>query len=275
MRKLLISILLASAAASPALADPGDHNDRHAAKAEARAERQQAREESHVQVQPERPQFTGNPHVDRSSGGGQQPFVYRQQVQGDQHGGWDRSRFQGHGGDAPQQVEQVQVDRHSGWDRSRFERRGNDAPQQVEQTERSSGWSRDRGSWSQNRDGDFRQREATQQQYRDRNRWASGGWNRDWRNDRQYDWRRYRDHHRSTFHLGVYFDPFGYGYRSFDVGYQLYQGYYAQQYWINDPWDYQLPPPAPGTVWVRYFNDALLVDMYSGEVVDAIHGFFW
>ena len=247
MRKLLISILLASAAASPALADPGDHSDRHAARAEARAEHQQAREESHVQVQPQRPQFTGNPHVDRSNGGGQQPFVYRQQVQGDQHGGWDRSRF---------------------------DRRGNDAPQQVVQDQRGSGWSRDRGSWSQNRDGDFRQREATQQQYRDRNRWASGGWNRDWRNDRRYDWRNYRERHRSIFRIGIYYDPFGYGYRSYDIGYRLYPNYYGQQYWI-DPGMYSLPFPPPGTQWVRYWNDALLVDMYTGEVVDVIHGFFW
>src|SRR5437763_1582848 len=222
MRKFLISILLASAAATPALAAPGDHNDRHAAKAEARAERQQAREESHVQVQPQRPQFTGQPHFDRSNGGGQPPVVYRQQVQGDQHGGWDRSRFQGHGGDAPQQIEQAQGDHRGGWDRSRFYGRGNDAPQQVEQDRRGSGWSRDRGSWSQNRDGDFRQREATQQQYRDRNRWASGGWNRDWRNDRRYDWRNYRERHRASFRSGIYYDPLGYGYRSYDSGYGRY-----------------------------------------------------
>ena len=37
----------------------------------------------------------------------------------------------------------------------------------------------------------------------------SGGWNRDWRNDRRYDWRNYRDRHRSIFHLGFYYDPFG------------------------------------------------------------------
>ena len=133
---------------------------------------------------------------------------------------------------------------------------------------------RDRGSWSQNRDGDFRQREVTQQQYRDRNRWASGGWNRDWRNDRRYDWRDYRERHRSIFRIGIYYDPFGYGYRSFDIGYRLYPNYYGQQYWI-DPGMYSLPFPPPGTQWVRYWNDALLVDMYTGEVVDVIHGFFW
>ena len=27
--------------------------------------------------------------------------------------------------------------------------------------------------------------------------------------------------------------------------------------------------------WVRYYDDALLVDIYSGEVVDVIYDFFW
>ena len=27
--------------------------------------------------------------------------------------------------------------------------------------------------------------------------------------------------------------------------------------------------------WIRYYDDALLVDTYSGEVVDVIHRFFW
>ncbi|WP_409574764.1 RcnB family protein [Sphingopyxis sp. PET50] len=30
-----------------------------------------------------------------------------------------------------------------------------------------------------------------------------------------------------------------------------------------------------GYRWVRYYNDALLVDTYSGEVVDVIYDFFW
>jgi hypothetical protein len=31
----------------------------------------------------------------------------------------------------------------------------------------------------------------------------------------------------------------------------------------------------PGTRWVRYYDDVLLVDVYTGEVVDVIHDFFW
>jgi Ni/Co efflux regulator RcnB len=102
----------------------------------------------------------------------------------------------------------------------------------------------------------------------------NGGWNRNWRNDSRYDWRRYRDVHRSTFHLGLYVDPFGYGYQTFGIGYRLPPVYFSQQYWI-DPAMYQLPYPPPGTQWVRYWNDALLIDMYTGQVVDVIQGFFW
>jgi hypothetical protein len=35
-------------------------------------------------------------------------------------------------------------------------------------------------------------------------------------------------------------------------------------------------PPAYGRFrWVRYFGDVLLVDIYTGEVVDVVHDFFW
>ena len=48
-----------------------------------------------------------------------------------------------------------------------------------------------------------------------------------------------------------------------------------QQYWINDPWQYRLPYAPPGYRWIRYWDDAMLVDTWTGEVVDVIHNFFW
>jgi Ni/Co efflux regulator RcnB len=286
MRKILISILLAGAAASPALAQDNGrwhHDQRESDQGEAREQRQQAhqerqqaheqRQQAREQVRPER--FNGGGDAERAQQAQQQQarhFELRQQAQQGQRGGWDRSRFEGRGTVAPQQVVEQQQQQQR---RYRDYRGGFDGrAQQVEQARRSGGWSRDRGSWSQNRDGDFRQRQVQQQSYRDRSRWASGGWNRDWRNDRRYDWRNYRDRHRSTFRLGIYFDPFGYGYRSFDIGYRLQPRYYGQQYWF-DPAMYGLPYPPPGTQWVRYWNDALLIDTYTGEVVDVIHNFFW
>jgi Ni/Co efflux regulator RcnB len=31
----------------------------------------------------------------------------------------------------------------------------------------------------------------------------------------------------------------------------------------------------PGTVWVRYGDDALLIDQYTGEVIQVAYGIFW
>ncbi len=106
---------------------------------------------------------------------------------------------------------------------------------------------------------------------RDGYQWSSNNW----RNDNRYDWRRYRDHHRSIFRIGFYFDPFGYSYSRFGIGSYMYPSYYQSNYWINDPWQYRLPQAYGPYHWVRYHNDALLIDTWTGEVVDVIYGFFW
>ena len=103
----------------------------------------------------------------------------------------------------------------------------------------------------------------------------SGSWNTSWRNDRRFDWQDHRRHHRSLFHLGFYYDPFGWNYRPYQIGWRLWPSYYSNRYWISDPWEYRLPYAPPGTVWIRYWDDAVLVDTYTGEVVDVIRDFFW
>lgn len=100
-------------------------------------------------------------------------------------------------------------------------------------------------------------------------------WNGNWRHDTRYNWHDYRQHHRSIYHLGYYHDPFGWAYQTFAIGWRLWPSYYESSYWIEDPWTYRLPPAPPGTRWIRYYNDALLVDIYTGEVLDVIHDFFW
>lgn len=105
--------------------------------------------------------------------------------------------------------------------------------------------------------------------------WDGRRWGREWRGDRRYDWRRYRDRNRSTFRLGFYFDPFGYSYRRYNVGSYMYPSYYQSNYWLDDPWQYRLPPVYGPYRWVRYHNDALLIDTWSGQIVDVIYGFFW
>jgi Ni/Co efflux regulator RcnB len=95
-------------------------------------------------------------------------------------------------------------------------------------------------------------------------------------NDNRYDWQRYRYANRNIFRPGRYYSPYNnYGYSRFSIGLRLGSGYYSNRYWINDPWAYRLPPAYAGTRWIRYYNDVLLVDMYSGEVIDVIYDFFW
>ena len=74
-----------------------------------------------------------------------------------------------------------------------------------------------------------------------------------------------------------YYAPYGwsYGYRRFTVGFSLSYVLYDQQYWIDDPYSYRLPPVYGPYRWVRYYDDVLLVDLRSGQVVDAIYDFFW
>jgi Ni/Co efflux regulator RcnB len=76
--------------------------------------------------------------------------------------------------------------------------------------------------------------------------------------------------------LRPYYSPYrNYGYNRFSIGITLGRDFYSNRYWINDPWQYRLPQPYPGTRWVRYYNDVLLVDVYNGQVVDVIYDFFW
>ena len=133
--------------------------------------------------------------------------------------------------------------------------------------------------YDRNRDGQIDRRydrnnnNRVDRRYNDNRRHS---WNRDWRSDRRYDWRSYRDRNRNYYRLPRYYNPYrGRSYTRFSIGFSLGSLFYGQRYWINDPWYYRLPPADGGYRWVRYYDDALLVDTYSGEVVDVIYDFFW
>ncbi|HEX7751295.1 MAG TPA: RcnB family protein [Novosphingobium sp.] len=110
-------------------------------------------------------------------------------------------------------------------------------------------------------------------------RWDRGDnrrWNNDWRRDRRYDWSSYRNSNRNVYRLGRYYSPYrNYYYRPLSVGFYLDSLFFGSRYWINDPWQYRLPPAYGDYRWVRYYDDVLLVDIYTGEVVDVIRNFFW
>lgn len=101
------------------------------------------------------------------------------------------------------------------------------------------------------------------------------GWRIDWRQDDRYDWYDYRRRHRSLFDVGFYSDPFGWTYHRYGIGWQLWPSHYSSRYWMHDPWMYRLPRGYGPYRWVRYWDDALLVNIDTGQVVDVIHDFFW
>jgi Ni/Co efflux regulator RcnB len=118
----------------------------------------------------------------------------------------------------------------------------------------------------------------------DRGNWGNAGrngdrgnWNRNWRQDNRYDWNQRRQYNRNAYHLPRYYAPSGWddGYRRFNVGFTLSTILFNQNYWIDDADYYGLPEAYGPYRWVRYYNDALLVDIDSGEVVDTVYDIFW
>ena len=210
---------------------------------------------------------------------------------------WNRGSDQGHA--AAQAQAQAQA-------RSRTT---SDRDSRTWGSRRSGGTSTTSGNWERNRtysdgsrnqtyregyrDGrrtDTRQdRQQTQNAYRSGYRdgdrsdsWRDGrrgdhrSWSRDWRRDNRYDWSRYRTSNRNVFHIGRYYSPYSnYRYSRLSIGFRLNSLFFGSRYWINDPWQYRLPEAYGPYRWVRYYDDALLVDTYSGEVVDVIYDFFW
>jgi hypothetical protein len=112
--------------------------------------------------------------------------------------------------------------------------------------------------------------------WRDGRRDNDRRWDRRWRDNNRYNWYTYRNHNRNIFRSGHYYSPYrNYNYRRLSIGVFLDSLFYSNRYWINEPWQYRLPDVYGPYRWVRYYDDALLVDVYSGEVVDVIHDFFW
>jgi Ni/Co efflux regulator RcnB len=93
--------------------------------------------------------------------------------------------------------------------------------------------------------------------------------------ERNQDWRDYRRSHRGVYRRGAYRGPRGYVYRPVTVGFRFAPAYYARNYRITDPWTYRLRRPGAGLTWVRYGNDAVLVNLRTGRVVEVNRAFFW
>lgn len=287
MRKALMSMILAATVMSPIAAQAQDGHGRDRGGRSARNQNENDGDRGDRGGRAERRQQEAQPALAPAPQPEQQQQQQQQVVQ--------RQRGDGDGGG-----------RNRGGDGNRGERRaGNDQPsvypqawqgdpnsphlrryQELERRNQQQG-GRDR-NWRDDRndrgDRDGRNWRNDRRGDNDGRNWRNGDnrrnwrndWNRSWRDDRRYDWQRWRYSNRNAFHIGRYYSPYrGYGYNRFDIGFFLEPLFFGRNYWIGDPWQYRLPAAPPGTQWVRYYNDVLLVDVYSGEVIDAIYDFFW
>jgi Ni/Co efflux regulator RcnB len=98
------------------------------------------------------------------------------------------------------------------------------------------------------------------------------GGRRDWSGWRR-DHNSFRPSHR--YHGPNYHRPSGWYYRRWSFGDFLPSLFWSSQYWISNYDMYDLPPPPPGATWVRYGNDAVLIDRFTGEVIDVEYDFFY
>ncbi len=288
MRKIIFSILLATSAATPALAAPHHNDDRDSAREERQSSRAEARHERRSERRQVREERTARPERGngvavspqaREFNGARPVAIQRQQVEVQR-----RENVNERGRPTLGRIERMENSREQ---LARQRRQSAEsvaelrAQQREELAQRRVEQRSDRGSWDRRRQvppvGARPDRPAPLPQtamHRDR-RDGRHEWRTNWRNDRRYDWRDHRRNHRSLFHVGVYFDPFGWGYQRYNVGWRLWPSYYSSNYWLNDPYMYRLPYAPWPYKWVRYYDDALLVDTMSGQVVDAIYGFFW
>jgi Ni/Co efflux regulator RcnB len=77
------------------------------------------------------------------------------------------------------------------------------------------------------------------------------------------------------FHAGIYRAPPGFYYRRWGYGEFLPAVYWGRDYWITDYLAYGLFAPPDGYIWVRYGPDALLLDEYTGEIIQVDYDEFY
>jgi Nickel/cobalt transporter regulator len=297
MRRALFGILMAATAAMPAVAQAQDNDGRADRRSEARSER--ARE--HYQAQGERNQAryerrqeAQTQRVERQQVRQERveaPVQQQQQQSWARRGEGQRSQSWGSG-----QRSQSYGQRSQGWSGGDRSGSRDSYRRQIEESRAASQRSAD-----QTIGGNYaRQAQRNQQRYEQRvredrrdgrdwnrngsrdNRWSDNqgsrrsSWNRNWRGDNRYDWQRYRYSNRNLFRSGGYYAPYrGYSYNRLNIGFILDSLFYSNRYWLSDPYQYRLPPAPYGTQWVRYYDDVVLVDVYTGEVLDVIYDFFW
>jgi len=148
-------------------------------------------------------------------------------------------------------------DDRRGWDNRR---RPDDRRQDDRRPDDRRGWD------ERNREG----RNRENRNWENRN-WEGRG--HEGRDDARHEWR-YRGEARPSYRIAPYRYPNGWAYRSWRIGERM-PFLFLSSYYFIDYFAYNLPPPPYGYRWVRYGPDALLVNMYTGEVEDVVYGIFY
>ena len=77
------------------------------------------------------------------------------------------------------------------------------------------------------------------------------------------------------YHYRPYVQPYGWYAQRWEYGQILPALFWGRDYWLTDYAGFGLIDPPYGYVWVRYGNDALLVDVESGQILSVEYGVFY
>jgi len=237
MKKLLISAAaLALLAAAPAFAQRQDGNPTRAMSE--RSDRN-----------------PGRGGMDRTRGPQQQAAPQRQANNGDMRGNDRSGRDWNRGAPQAQQAPQAQPPATMAMQRGD---RDNDR-------NRGGNWNNDRRGDNNRFDNDRRDRD-------------NRGWDRNHGDNRpRADFRRYQRNFAAPqrFRAPAYRRPAGWYAHRWTFGEFLPAAFFARSYWIDNFYNFGLMDPPFGTVWVRYGSDALLIDRYTGEVIQVAYRVFY
>jgi Ni/Co efflux regulator RcnB len=77
-----------------------------------------------------------------------------------------------------------------------------------------------------------------------------------------------------SFHIGPYHRPAHWAAHHWAYGQILPRGYWAPEYLLADYWLFGLEVPPGGYEWVRDDDDAILVNIGNGEIMQVEYGAF-
>jgi hypothetical protein len=94
---------------------------------------------------------------------------------------------------------------------------------------------------------------------------------------RQFSARDYNHNYQAAhrYHYRPYERPRGWYERRWYYGERLPPLFWARNYWLSDYWMFGLAIPPYGYEWVRYGDDALLINTDSGQILQVVYGIFY